>query len=413
MIIGRDFMKREKIQLDFANDSISVQNDSGHVFSIALLPDRPAKTALAKTLSSIVVPPQSEYIFPVKIDKFGDGETVICEPPKYLAKDEVVGGKCVVKISNGRAHYRLMNPTLQPVFIKQNSTVAVVTEIIKSELQQITDLQSNCTLHTDTQSHLTTQNLVPHNASSSNSNSSQNNTATHDNMSQFPFSGVHNLNTECNTNPLTDKQYTEIAKEVGINLDDADLTDTQKQKLYVFLGQNRKVFAKDFSELGKTHLHSHRIETYDNKPISKAPYRQSPEMRRETERQTKQMLEDGIIEESNSPWHAPILLVRKKNQEWRFAVDCRALNSVTEPQSFPLPHISDVFDTIADAKAEIFTVLDLKSGFWQVPLDPSTAHKSAFITHQGVYQFTRLPFGLMNAPITFQALMTKVLRNLN
>ena len=84
-------------------------------------------------------------------------------------------------------------------------------------------------------------------------------------------------------------------------------------------------------------MHAHRIETFDNRPVSKAPYRQSPEMRRETERQTKQMLEDGIIEESNSPWHAPILLVRKKNNERRFAVDYLGLNSVTDPMSFPLP----------------------------------------------------------------------------
>ena len=320
IIIDRDFMKKEKIQLDFGTDSITVQQDSGHVFSIALMPDRPAKTALAKTIDSLVIPPQSEYVFPVKINKFQDGETVICKPPKYLAKDEVAGGKCLTTVSGGKGLYRLMNPTLLPVFIKPNSTVAVVTEIINKDIQRVTDTHPHAdTDQADTQLHT----IHAHSASST--------TDQYDNMTHFPFCGVHNINTELDAKSLSDEQYIAIAKEIGINLEESDLTDEQKHKLYIFLGQNRKVFAKDFSELGKTNMHAHRIETFDNRPVSKAPYRQSPEMRRETERQTKQMLEDGIIEESSSPWHAPILLVRKKNNEWRFAVDYRGLNSVTEP----------------------------------------------------------------------------------
>ena len=75
--------------------------------------------------------------------------------------------------------------------------------------------------------------------------------------------------------------------------------------------------------------------------------------------------------------------------------------------------MTDVFDTLADSKAEIFSTLDLRSGFWQVPLDPATKHKSAFITHKGVYEFNRLAFGMMNSPMTFQCLLTKVLKDLN
>ena len=136
-------------------------------------------------------------------------------------------------------------------------------------------------------------------------------------------------------------------------------------------------------------------------------------MRAELERQLEDMQKQGIIEESNSVWHSPVVMVKKPNNEWRFCVDYRKLNAVTEPMSFPIPHMSDVFDTLAQSKAEIFSTLDLRSGFWQVPLHKDTKHKSAFITHQGIFEFNRLSFGMVNAPMTFQSLMTKVLKNLN
>ena len=119
-------MKKEKSQYDFGTDSNTVQQDSGHVFSKAFMPDRMAKTALTKTVDSLVIPTQSEYDFPVKINKFQESKTLICEPPKYLVKNEVAGGKCLGTLSGGKGLYRLMKPTLLPVFIKPNLTVAVV-----------------------------------------------------------------------------------------------------------------------------------------------------------------------------------------------------------------------------------------------------------------------------------------------
>ena len=92
-------------------------------------------------------------------------------------------------------------------------------------------------------------------------------------------------------------------------------------------------------------------------------------------------------------------------------MDYRKLNAVTEIMSFPIPHMSDVFDTLAESKAEILFTLDLRSGFWQVPLDKSTKFKSAFITHSSIYEFNRLTFGMINTPMTFQSLMTKILKN--
>ena len=263
-----------------------------------------------------------------------------------------------------------MNPTALPMFLKAKTRVSVLTEANKAEITQISDLDN------------------------------------------IKFENIETLNS-VDASTLTDDEFITIAEDLGVNLNDSDLTNTQKRNLLIFIGKNKQTFAKDFSELGLTNLFSHRIETGNSKPIKKAPYRQNPEMRRETERQVKEMLENGFITESDSPWNSPVVLVKKKSGEFRFAVDYRELNKVTEPMSFPIPHIADVFDTIADAKAEVFSVLDLKSGFWQVPLDPETAHKAAFVTHQSVYTWSRLPFGLMNSLITFQNLMSKVLKNLN
>lgn len=125
------------------------------------------------------------------------------------------------------------------------------------------------------------------------------------------------------------------------------------------------------------------------------------------------MLKNDVIEESTSPYQSLVAMVKKFNGQYRFAVDYRKLNSITGLVSFPIPKLDEVFDTIADSKSKIFSVLDLASGFWQVPLDEKTKHKTALITHQGLYQFKRLPFGLTNAPTSYQMLMTKVLQELN
>ena len=108
-----------------------------------------------------------------------------------------------------------------------------------------------------------------------------------------------------------------------------------------------------------------------------------------------------------------MVLVRKKDNTFRFAVDYRKLNKITLSISRPLPRLECVFNTIGQARATIFSTLDLASGFWQIPMDHETGHKAAFITHNGVYELTRMPFGLNNAPMTFQMVMSHVLRDLN
>jgi transposase InsO family protein len=152
------------------------------------------------------------------------------------------------------------------------------------------------------------------------------------------------------------------------------------------------------------------IDTGDQSPIRQRGYRLPFSKREECERLIQQMLSEGIIRESDSPWASPVVLTPKKDGTTRFCVDYRKVNAITRKNSYPVPLVQDVFDAMAGAK--VFSTVDLRSGYWQLEMDPESIPKTAFIVPSGLYEFLRMPFGLTNAPATFQKAMNKVLAGL-
>src|SRR5664279_98515 len=117
------------------------------------------------------------------------------------------------------------------------------------------------------------------------------------------------------------------------------------------------------------------------------------------------MLDNGIIEESDTPWISPVLLVTKTDGSKRFVVDFRKLNAVTRLTSWPLINIDNVMDSISDQRPTLWCSLDLRSGYWQTSLDPATADRTGFQTPEGNFCFKRVPFGLCGAVQFFQRIM--------
>ena len=134
--------------------------------------------------------------------------------------------------------------------------------------------------------------------------------------------------------------------------------------------------------------------------------------REEVEQQLQDMLKQGIIQESSSPWMAPAVFVPKKSGEIRLCIDYRELNKKTTKDAYPLPLPDEVQDQLAGSTT--FSTLDLQCGYWQMPVSPDDRAKTAFCPGpgMGLFEFTRMPFGLTGAPISFQRLMDKLFRDL-
>ena len=134
-------------------------------------------------------------------------------------------------------------------------------------------------------------------------------------------------------------------------------------------------------------------------------------MQDEVDRQIDLMLENDIIQPSASPWASAIVLVKKKDGSRHFCIDYRCLNDVTVKDAYPLPRIDESLDQLAGSKW--FSCLDLSAGYWQVEVEPEDRQKTAFITRRGLFEFNVMPFGLCNAPATFERLMELVLSGLH
>ena len=220
---------------------------------------------------------------------------------------------------------------------------------------------------------------------------------------------MHTINIEDNTS-------IERLNKIKTLIRSEHMNNEERQSIFKLCEQYTDIFHLEGDKLTFTNAAEHVIKLPENQtPIYRRPYRLPHSQQEEITKQIRKMEDDDIIEPSMSPWNAPLLLVKKKMDasgvnKFRILVDFRALNQVTLNEFHPLPNITEILDQLG--QCQLFSVIDLASGFYQIPLSENSRELTAFSTLQGHWQFKRMAMGMKTSPATFQRLMNNVLEGI-
>lgn len=240
-------------------------------------------------------------------------------------------------------------------------------------------------------------------------------------IEQAPKLEINKIERNANGHSTDKKSEEEKIKTVSINFNEHikieefkikidHLEDKKKQEIEKLIKEHKTVFARDKYDIGTVTGYEARIDLLIDKYCSKRPYRCTIEDKKEIEKQVAKLLEKNLIEESYSPFAAPVTLAFKKdeNKKSRLCIDFRELNKIIVPQAQPFPLIDDLI--LKTRNCKYFTTLDMNSAFWSIPLRIEDKKKTGFVTQDGHFQWTCLPFGLKTSPAIFQRILSNILR---
>ncbi|UYV78077.1 hypothetical protein LAZ67_16000034, partial [Cordylochernes scorpioides] len=353
IILGWDFLEASNAVIDCGRAEIRLEEAKDVLNS-------PASMGKVVASRSVVIPAESTKLINVMSEELNGQNQVLFEPSKKVLIGKGLTLPCALfRLSHNKGKLWIVNSSTTAQIVPKGMCLGKIQRVEENNLTAI----SEC--------------------SEFNKEVKNANHASHADKSDFKF--LQNL--------ISD-----------------DLSEEQQSQILSILKRYEKIFDKNNEPVKQTSVTKHKIETGNHQPIKHRPYRVSPTERQAIQTEVDKMLDAGIIRHSESPWSSPVILVKKKDGNWRFCVDYRRLNKVTKKDVYPLPRIDDTLDSLKGAK--FYSSMDLRSGYWQIEVDEADREKTAFITPDGLYEFLVMPFGLCNAPATFERMMDKILKGL-
>ncbi len=314
---------------------------------------------------------------------------LVVEPAPTLVRDYrlAMAPTLVDAASNCTVKVRVMNPTYDPVSVKQDTLLGHAGDIVRVEE---TVLQQEDNGEADNYSCI--RRIMP-----------QADTLMEE-MTVRRASHLPHLDRTSTTDP-----FPPHLKETLLRASEGR-SAKEAEEISDLLRQHEGVFSRHDLDLGLTNLIEHAIDTGDAAPIKQRPRRVPLAFVGEDQAAIEKLVAQGSVRLSTSPWASPLVLVRKRDGTVRPCVDYRAVNAVTKKDAFPLPRTEDCLDAVAGAT--IFSTMDITSAYNQIPVRPEDIPKTAFTSKHGLFEYRTMAFGLTNAPATFQRLMEVALAGL-
>ena len=384
VVLGIPFFQANNAVIDLIRKRLSLHDGS---ITVPMLTSIDCAKCI-RTVNRIKIPANHEVILPVRLPNL-PGNVGITETLPHTMRKGIKVASALVDCDNKMSLCRVANPTRRPIFWPANYAFAHLSPLPATSGAGVNLIDvSDCFENDKTET--------------TNDRRTQNNAYTGETRDDERVQSYDREPPPCHQARLSELH------RLGIKIGLDNLNQNQAERLSRILYDARDIMAENVTQVPEARVPRHTIPLTDTRPSIQKRFRYDPVKEQKLETLRDELLAAGIIKPSHSLWNSPVFLITKPDGSSRFLVDFRAVNAKTEPLFCALPHLDDIFDQISEEKPSIFSVLDMKCGYYGIGIEEASQPCTSFSTKNRHFQFTRLNMGYVNSGAFFTQSLYKI-----